>query len=606
MPKEIIVNASLAEEIRIAILENGRLADLDIETQSRTKRKGSIYKGIVSNTEDSLDAAFIDFGEERQAFLPFSEIRPEIYAGDAELDRRVKISDALTPGQEIVIQVTKDEIGNKGAASSTYLSIPGRYVVLMHSSDRRNGISRKIAGESARKTAREALSRFQMPMGMGAIIRTAGVNATQEDLIRDFQHLCKEWERISSAAKLGRAPTLLYREPDITVRTIRDYFSPSVKSVVIDSEEDYEEARAYFNEHMPDLVKLLERYRRKEPIFQFYGIEQAIEKLHQREVKLPSGGYIVIEQTEALVAIDVNSGSATREVGHEATVYKTNLEATEEIARQLRLRDLGGIIVVDFIDMISVRHKRDVERRLASLMRADKARTKVGHISENGTLELTRQRLRQSYRLISHVACEHCNGTGRVRDAEGLTLNALRRISGHLARKRTQLTKLNVSVPTQVASVLNNHKRRELIQLCDTYNIDIEVLGDARLEGNSIELKEERRGQAGMAASSSHARPAWRKRPATTSGAGRTSPRGGKPAQNSLPETGIELGSAPCLAEVHSEQPPQAPEKQVFADALEEALFGFAIIPELINGHDQAQSIQADLETSTEPSQPQS
>ncbi len=498
MSKEIIINADMAEEIRIAIIENNRLVDLDIEAQSRTKHKGNIYKGIISNIEDSLDAAFVEFGEEKQGFLPLSEIRTELFPAELKNQKRLKISDVLSRGQEIVIQVTKDEIGNKGAAVSTYLSLPGRYVVLMHSDDSGGGISRKIENESARQAARDMLARLNVPEGMAVIIRTAGMTAARQDLYRDFTLLCEIWQQVSKGATLGRAPTLLYREPDIVARTIRDYFSNEVTRVVIDDEEEYEDSLRYFTDRMPDLVKILERHRKKEPIFQYFGIEQAIEELFEREVKLTSGGYIVIEQTEALVSIDVNSGKSTKETGHAATVYKTNLEAAEEIARQLRLRDLGGIVVIDFIDMDANKHKRDVERKLKDSMRTDKARIKIDRISENGTLELTRQRLRQSHHLISHVACVHCHGTGRVRDAAGLAVLALRNISGYLAKKKRLLSTLNVKTAVDVANFLNNQKRRELVDLSDVHEASINIIGDARFSGATIEFEEEKRGQAGL------------------------------------------------------------------------------------------------------------
>ncbi|MEM7588562.1 MAG: Rne/Rng family ribonuclease [Myxococcota bacterium] len=580
MSREIIVNANLQEEIRIAILENNKLVDLDIESQGRAKRKGNIYKGIISNVEDSLEAAFVDIGEERQAFLPFSEIRSDIIpSSDPSSDRKASISKSLFTGQEIIIQVTKDGIGNKGSAVSTYLSIPGRYVVLMHSGDRRGGISRKIASETARKTAREALSHFQMPSGMAAIIRTAGVDASQEHIIRDFQSLCKTWTRISESAKLGRAPTLLHREPDLIVRTIRDYFSPNVKRIVIDSQEEYEDAQAHFQEHMPDLVSLLEHHQRKEPIFQHYGIEQTIEKLYEREVKLPSGGYIIIEQTEALVSVDVNSGKSTAETDHEATVYKTNLEAIEEVACQLRLRDLGGIIVLDLIDMASLQHKREIEKRLSICARMDKARIKIGRISENGTIELTRQRLRQSHRLISHVPCEHCKGTGRVRDAEGLAFAALRRMSGYLARKRVPLAKLSICLPPCVATVLNNQKRRELVRLCDAHNLDLHVLGDPHLQEGDMEFKEERRGQAGLSAAK-QAQP-WRGQNNSSrskANFSRARKRAHKPPAGSAAAKTLELGPAPTLLDIPPQQNVEIPHNAVaqhFDDPLEEALFGY-------------------------------
>jgi ribonuclease E len=592
MSKEIIINADMAEEIRIAIIEKNRLADLDIEAQSRTKHKGNIYKGIVSNIEDSLDAAFIEFGEGKQAFLPLSEIRPELIPAELKGQKRVKISDVLERGQEVVVQVTKDEIGNKGAAVSTYLSLPGRYVVLMHSDDSGGGISRKIENESARQAARDMLSRLNVPEGMAVIIRTAGMTATRQDLYRDFRALCEIWQQINKGAQLGRAPTLLYREPDIVVRTIRDYFSSEVTKVVIDVEE-YEDALRYFTDHMPDLVKVLERHKKKEPIFLHYGIEQAIEELFERQVKLHSGGYIVIEQTEALVSIDVNSGRSTKEEGHAATVYKTNLEACDELARQLRLRDLGGIVVVDFIDMVSSKHKRDVEKRLKEAMRADKARIKLGRIGENGTLELTRQRLRQSHHLISHVSCSHCKGTGRVRDAEGLAIMALRRISGQLSKRRVQLASLTVRLPVEVANVLNNQKRRELVELSDVHELNINIVGDARYVESSIEFEEERRGQAGLDAAAhnkDYKSEIMSARPQHQKGGGRQQQEkwAQQPRKNTPPPS---IGPVPTLMEFDETEDdmPQAEsaEKRVivkhYDDPLMEAFFGSA--PEMDVSH---------------------
>lgn len=579
--KEIIINANLAEEVRIAILEDSRLVDLDIETAVKAKHKGNIYKGIISNVEDGLDAAFVEIGEERQAFLALTEVRPSLYPPQLHGKKRVKASEVLSRGQEVVVQVTKDEMGNKGAAVSTYLSLPGRFVVLMHSDESGGGISRKIDSESARTAARDMLSRLSVPEHMAVIIRTAGMNATKAELFRDFRALCQTWQQIDKGAELGRAPTLLYREPDIIIRTIRDYYSTDVTKVVIDDEEEFEDALNYFKENMPDLVRLLERHRKREPIFQYYGIERALSELFDLEVKLPSGGYITIEQTEALVAIDVNSGSSTKEEDHEATVYKTNLEAADEIVRQLRLRDLGGIVVVDFIDMASRWHKRDVERRIKDLMRLDKARVKVGHISDNGTLELTRQRIRQSHSLVSMIKCSVCKGTGRVRDAQGLCISAFRKIASFLSKKRVQLSKLTVKLPVDVANLLNNNKRKELLGLSDSYEIEIDIIGDAKLFEDQIEFFEERRGFLGLRAKTP-VRDFWNKQDS------------GRPHQQKLANGRDEassiknfpspsIGPAPSLIEIDEmeeeiQKPPFEPEENSihFDDALMEALFGKA------------------------------
>jgi Rne/Rng family ribonuclease len=581
MSKEIIINANLAEEVRIAILENGRLVDLDIETSVKAKHKGNIYKGIVSNIEDGLDAAFVEIGEERQAFLPLSEIRLSIFPKNLRDKKKVKISDVLCRGQEIVVQVTKDEIGNKGAAVSTYLSLPGRFVVLMHSDESGGGISRKIDSEAARSAAREMLSRLSVPEHMAVIIRTAGMSGTKSDLFRDFRMLCETWQQIDKGAQLGRAPTLLYREPDIVIRTIRDYFSNDVTKIIIDDEEEYDDALTYFREYMPDLVQLLERHRKREPIFHYYGIEKAIGELFDLEVKLTSGGYITIEQTEALVSIDVNSGSSTKEEDHEATVYKTNLEAADEIVRQLRLRDMGGIVVIDFIDMVSRWHRRDVERRLKDLMRHDKARVKVGRISENGILELTRQRLRQSHSLISRIVCTHCGGTGRVRDAQGLALTALRRIAGYLSKKR-QLSKLTVRVPVEVANLLSNRKRKDLLTMCENYEIEIDIVGDQKLFDSQIDYYEERRGYAGLRAKAP-SRDYWEKKSDLSSHRGKTilsSIENGKQKIDIPPPS---IGPVPTLIDFdeaelarEKEEKTQVKSQEHFSDSLMEALFGVA------------------------------
>ena len=578
MSKEIIINANMAEEVRIAILESGRLIDYDNETSVKAKHKHNIYKGIISNIEDGLDAAFVEIGEERQAFLPLSEVRPSIFPESFRGKKKVKISDVLTRGQEVVVQVTKDEIGSKGAAVSTYLSLPGRFVVLMHSDESGGGISRKIDSETARSAARDMLAHLSVPEHMAVIIRTAGMSGTKNDLFRDFRMLCETWQQIDKGAQIGRAPTLLYREPDIVIRTIRDYFSSDVTRIIIDDEEEYEDALTYFREYMPDLVQLLERHRKREPIFHYYGIEKAISELFDLEVKLPSGGYVTIEQTEALVAIDVNSGSSTKEEDHEATVYKTNLEAADEIARQLRLRDMGGIVVIDFIDMVSRWHRRDVERRLRDLMRNDKARVKLGRISENGILELTRQRLRQSHSMISRVICTGCGGTGRVRDAQGLALAALRRIAGYLAKKRVQLSKLSVKVPLEVSNLLNNKKRKELLSLCETYEIEIDILSDVKLVDAQIEFFEERRGYAGLRAKAP-TRDYW-------DSEGSATPRRGKPGEFKKNKADLPLasiGPVPVLMEIEAPEEnldqalvPVEKTTEHFEDPLMEALFGLA------------------------------
>ncbi len=500
MSKKVIINASITEEIRIAIINNNSLVDLNFETTSRKKNKGNIYKGIVSNIENSLNAAFIEFGETKQAFLPLSEIRSSIYPETMQNKKKIKISDILKIGQEIIIQVVKDQINNKGAAVTTYLSLPGRYLVLMHSNENNSGISKKITNKIARQYARNILSLLNIPPGVAIIIRTTGTTCKFKELYKDFQLLCNTWNKINQSAKIGHAPTLLYKEPDIIIKTIRDYFSQDVKKIIIDDKEEFQEAHTFFKKHMPDMVNILEHHQLKEPIFQFYDIEKAINKLSDRLVNLPSGGYLIIEQTEAFVSIDVNSGKSNKEANHEITVFKTNMEAANEITKQLRLRDLSGIILIDFIDMISKKHKSKVEQILNQLMQTDKAKVKIGVIGKNGTLELTRQRIRQSHRLISHILCSHCNGTGRVRDNEGLAILALRKIHGYLAQKHNNLTDIIIQLPIAIANIINNKKRHDIMYLSKIHQLNIEILSNPYLINDAIQFKNIKRGQIGLAA----------------------------------------------------------------------------------------------------------
>lgn len=593
MSKQMIVNANAAEEIRVAITEKNRLVDLDIESQKRTKHKGNIYKGIVANVEDSLEAAFIEFGDDKQGFLALSEVRPALYPAELKGVKRPKISQVLKRGQEIIVQITKDEIGSKGAAVTSYLSLPGRYVVLMHSDDSGGGISRKIDDEKARRHARDMLARLDVPKGMAVIIRTAGMHREREDLLRDLQSLAKEWEQIDRGAQLGRAPTLLHKEPDLVVRTIRDYFSTSISKIIIDNEEEFEDVKGYFEERIPDATNLVQRHEGTQPIFEKHGIENAIEELFDRSVTLNSGGELVIDQTEALVAIDVNSARSTKEGDHEATVYKTNLEAAKEVARQLRLRDLGGIILIDFIDMSSRKHERDVERALKDAMRDDRARVKLGRISENGTLELTRQRLRQAHRLISFTPCKACEGTGLVRDPEGLAVKALRKLAARLAKNTRPISKTTVSLPVDVANILNNKKRRDLIELSDEHQMEIEIVGDIRMTGSENKYEDEKRGRAGIKAVNSKDP---RLEADSRRGRGRNNRRGRRPSDDlqghkSVPPPSI--GPVPRILTEDELPPEYSAEKSReakaeaasarkkegvhFEDPIEDALFGDAL-----------------------------
>ena len=505
----MLINATAAEEIRMAVVEDGILTDLDVETQTREKSKGNIYKGIVANVEASLNAAFIEFGHAKQGFLAFDDLRPELWDPAYKGDGKPRISDVLKRGQHLIIQVVKEEMGSKGAAVTSYLSLPGRYVVLMHSGGGRGGVSRKIDDERERQKAKDALDRLKVPDGLGVIVRTAGIGKSRAELQKDLNAVARQWQKVSEASDIARPPSLLHREPDLVVRTIRDYLAPDVDEVWVDDPDEFEEAVDYFSGgedateeeaetgRSQELIKV---YEGTVPLFERYGVEDQIEVLYKRTVPLPSGGYLVIDQTEALVAIDVNSGKSNREGDHESTVYKTNLEAVTEAARQLRLRDMGGIIVVDLIDMASRKHDRDVEQRFKEAIKSDRARIKVGRISENGLLELTRQRLRAAHRLVSHVPCPTCTGTGVIRAIPGQAVAALRELQTRAAASHGALSRLAVRLPTEVANFLQNNKRRELDALAQQYDLKIEVLADATLGHGESKPEEERRGRAALAA----------------------------------------------------------------------------------------------------------
>lgn len=524
----MLINASAAEEVRMALVEDGVLTDLDVETASREKTKGNIYKGIVANVEASLGAAFIEFGHAKQGFLAFDDLRPELWDPSWQGEGRPRITDVLHRKQEIIVQVTKEEMGSKGAAVTSYLSLPGRYVVLMHSGGGRGGVSRKIEDERERAKAKEVLDKLKLPEGLGTIIRTAGTGKNRAELQKDLNNLMRQWNKIHETAQIARAPSLLYREPDLVVRTIRDYLTPDVDEVIIDDRDEYEEALDYFKQGETEVEKpaappegeapaegapppppppphdeeddLIRLYQGRLPLFEKFDVEEQIEALYKRTVPLPSGGYLVIDQTEALVSIDVNSGKSTREDDHESTVYKTNLEAVTEAARQLRLRDMGGIIVVDLIDMASRKHERDVENRFKEVIKSDKARIKFSRISDNGLLELTRQRLRQAHRLVSHVPCQACSGTGVVRAVPGQAVAALRELQRRAAAGQGLLARLAARLPLDAANHLANHKRLELDALAKQYDLKVEVLADPTLATGDSKFDEEKRGRAAMQA----------------------------------------------------------------------------------------------------------
>ncbi|EPA9109375.1 MAG: ribonuclease E [Serratia liquefaciens] len=458
--KRMLINATQQEELRVALVDGQRLYDLDIESPGHEQKKANIYKGKITRIEPSLEAAFVDYGAERHGFLPLKEIAREYFPSNYSSHGRPNIKDVLREGQEVIVQVDKEERGNKGAALTTFISLAGSYLVLMPNNPRAGGISRRIEGDD-RTELKEALSSLQLPDGMGLIVRTAGVGKSADALQWDLSFRLKHWEAIKKAAEGRAAPFLIHQESNVIVRAFRDYLRPDIGEILIDNPKVLDLAK----EHIaalgrPDFSSKIKLYSGEIPLFSHYQIESQIESAFQREVRLPSGGSIVIDSTEALTAIDINSARATRGGDIEETAFNTNLEAADEIARQLRLRDLGGLIVIDFIDMTPVRHQREVENRLRDAVRQDRARIQIGRISRFGLLEMSRQRLSPSLGESSHHVCPRCNGTGTIRDNESLALSILRLIEEEALKENTK--EVHAIVPVQVASYLLNEKRESV------------------------------------------------------------------------------------------------------------------------------------------------
>ncbi|MGU3412190.1 ribonuclease E [Enterobacteriaceae bacterium C34A] len=455
--KRMLINATQQEELRVALVDGQRLYDLDIESPGHEQKKANIYKGKITRIEPSLEAAFVDYGAERHGFLPLKEIAREYFPANYNAHGRPNIKDVLREGQEVIVQIDKEERGNKGAALTTFISLAGSYLVLMPNNPRAGGISRRIEGDD-RTELKEALSSLQLPDGMGLIVRTAGVGKSAEALQWDLSFRLKHWEAIQKASESRPAPFLIHQESNVIVRAFRDYLRQDIGEILIDNPKVLELARQHISAlGRPDFSSKIKLYTGEIPLFSHYQIESQIESAFQREVRLPSGGSIVIDSTEALTAIDINSARATRGGDIEETAFNTNLEAADEIARQLRLRDLGGLIVIDFIDMTPVRHQRAVENRLREAVRQDRARIQISHISRFGLLEMSRQRLSPSLGESSHHVCPRCSGTGTIRDNESLALSILRLIEEEALKENTQ--EVHAIVPVQVASYLLNEKR---------------------------------------------------------------------------------------------------------------------------------------------------
>ena len=490
MDRRMLINAVHPEECRIAIVEDGNLTELEIESNVGRKLKGNIYKAKISRIEPSLQAAFIDIGTQRNGFLQINDIHPSYFrsSGSRERGWRPRIQDVLEPGQELIVQVVKEERELKGATLTTYLSLPGRYLVLMPGSDR-GGVSRKISDGEQRRRLRNLSSELEIPSGIGVIIRTAGLDRSQAELSRDLALQLKVWEKIVGDSQAASCPTILYKESDLATRVIRDYFTPEIREVLIDEPSTFNHVREFVDQVMPRYRSRIKLYSDLVPLLSHVNVEEQIETTLKKEVKLPSGGALVIDSLEALVAIDVNSGKATAGENIEETAYRTNLEAADELARQLRLRDLGGLIVIDFIDMMDPRHRAAVERRIRDAVKLDKARIEIGKVSKFGLLEMSRQRLRATLSSQSHHKCPHCEGAGLVKNPELIALEALRKIQaavvvGHLAVIKVRLS------PAPALFLLNN-KKTELVDLEKKFNVKIYILADGRLHPDKYEFEME-------------------------------------------------------------------------------------------------------------------
>ena len=476
--KRMLFNATHQEELRVAIVDGQKLIDLDIETAGREQRKGNIYKGVITRIEPGLEACFVNYGEERHGFLPFKEIARTYFKEGVDV-RTARIQDALREGQELIVQVEKEERGNKGAALTTFVSLAGRYLVLMPNNPRGGGVSRRVEGED-RQELRETMDQLSIPQGMSLIARTAGIGRNVEELQWDLSYLMQLWTAIDGAAKDNAAPILIYLESSLVIRAIRDYFSPEIGEILIDTDDIADQAMAFMSVVMPDNVQRVKRYRDDVPLFSRFQIEHQIETAYSRTVDLPSGGSVVIDHTEALVAVDVNSARATRGADIEETATRTNLEAADEVARQLRLRDLGGLIVIDFIDMEDSKNQRAVENRLRDALHFDRARVQMGKISRFGLMELSRQRLRPALNEGSHITCPRCNGTGVIRDAESSALQVLRLLQEEAMKENTAA--VHAQVPVDVATFLLNEKRSDITKIESRLKVNLILIPNRHLE----------------------------------------------------------------------------------------------------------------------------
>lgn len=477
--KRMLINATQQEEMRVALVDGQKLYDLDIESPGHEQKKANIYKGTITRVEPSLEAAFVDYGAERHGFLPLKEIARNYFPSDYKFSGRPNIKEVIKEGQEVIVQIDKEERGQKGAALTTFISVAGSYLVLMPNNPRAGGISRRIEGDE-RTQLKAALAKLDLPKGMGLIVRTAGVGKSYEELEYDLRALLLHWEAIQQASESRPAPFLIHQESNVVFRAIRDYLKRDIGEIIIDNQNVFNEAKGHIELFRPDFVERVRLYSGDVPLFTHYQIESQIESAFQREVRLPSGGSIVIDPTEALVSIDINSSKATKGGDIEETALNTNLEAAEEIARQLRLRDLGGLLVIDFIDMTPPKHQREVENRLKESVKQDRARVQIGKISRFGLLEMSRQRLRPSLGDASQHTCPRCNGQGTIRSNESLALSILRLIEEEAIKENT--AQVQAQVPVAVSSYLLNEKRDSIRHIENNNKVSVIIIPNIHME----------------------------------------------------------------------------------------------------------------------------
>ncbi|MFA7060563.1 MAG: Rne/Rng family ribonuclease [Pedobacter sp.] len=489
--KKMLLNVMHPEEARVAIVHDGRLMELNVEITGKEQTKGNIYKGVVLRVEPGLQAAFVDIGRAKPGFLQMGELHPDFWewrddVPEDQHKRRPRIQEVLRRGQELLVQVEKDERDNKGSALTTYISLPGRYMVIMPGSDS-SGISRKVEREGDRKKLKEIVAGMNIPEGIGHIIRTEAVGRPPEELQKDLDNLVGMYTGIKQSAADIKGAGEVYRDSGLIIRFIRDYFSDDIDEVLVDSKEAYREAKEFFRANMPKCEKLVKLHKEKRPIFSRFQLEEQIDQIYEKRVALPSGGSLIIEPTEALVSIDVNSGKSSGERGIEDTAFKTNMEAAEEVARQLRLRDLGGLIMIDFIDMRDRKHNHEVEKTLKQALKMDKARVNLGRISEFGIMEMSRQRIAKTLNDAIHLECPHCEGRGKVKSVEAMAVSFLRKV--HAAAAKGTIGEVRGGLPLEVAYYLLNRKKRELTQIENDYDIEVTVKGKTSFLLNQLELE---------------------------------------------------------------------------------------------------------------------